>query len=490
MERGNPMYDHAPGAGGRPAAPFGPDLPNLQRWLLVAMGSLILAGALALALVVGRVPPLSSFFTDAQFFKRCLVVHVDLALVIWFYAFLAALMHLLPGRVDGTQSRIGSRAALLGMMLMVAAAAVATAEPVLANYVPVIDHPVFLIGLGLVAIGVVAGLVQRRLLPPTDVAPVTGLLPPAAHPFLRAAALAFLIALTCFWGAWLATRRDLPVATYYEFLMWGGGHVLQFSSVAAMLAVWLALLQPMLAAPVLRERTASALATVLTLPLLVAPLLAWQGTDSALYRSGFTRLMEFGIFPVVTVVLLACVRALRRARRAGSLPARVWRDWRFLSFAVSAALTVTGFLLGAAISGSNTVVPAHYHAAIGAVTAAFMAATYILLPHLGMPLRGVWLPRLAAWQVPLFGAGQLVFAIGFAMAGAHGAARKAYAHEQQVRTLGEAIGLGVMGVGGLLAAIGGLLFLGLIIAAGRRAAVPWTVPLSTPASRQGEAYGE
>src|SRR5690606_30542761 len=116
----------------------------------------------------------------------------------------------------------------------------------------------------------------------------------------------------------------------------------------------------------------------------------------------------------VSIALLLCVAALVRARRAGRLDLR---DDRFLGFATSAALTVVGFVLGAMIRGSTTMVPAHYHAAIGAVTAAFMAITYPLLAPLGIGVLGPLQRRLARWQPLVFGTGQLVFAVGFGLAG-------------------------------------------------------------------------
>ena len=112
-------------------------------------------------------------------------------------------------------------------------------------------------------------------------------------------------------------------------------------------------------------------------------------------------------------------------------------------------------------------IPAHYHASIGAVTVAFMAVTYLLLKPLGFPLPGVRLPRLIPWQLYFFGFGQVIFALGFGFGGLHGLSRKAYATEQHVRSLGELVGLGVMALGGLIAVVGGLLFLLLMVQAGR-----------------------
>jgi heme/copper-type cytochrome/quinol oxidase subunit 1 len=115
-------------------------------------------------------------------------------------------------------------------------------------------------------------------------------------------------------------------------------------------------------------------------------------------------------------------------------------------------------------------VPAHYHASIGGVTAAFMTLSYVVLAALGLSIETPRLKRVATWQPVVFGVGQMVFAAGFAIAGAYGMSRKAYGAEQASRSLAESIGLGVMGIGGLIATIGGLLFLVVVTVIWRRSA--------------------
>lgn len=53
----------------------------------------------------------------------------------------------------------------------------------------------------------------------------------------------------------------------------------------------------------------------------------------------------------------------------------------------------------------------------------------------------------------------LLFAAGFALAGAHGMGRKLYGAEQATRSFAESVGLVVMGAGGFVAVAGGVLFL-------------------------------
>src|SRR5262249_19855308 len=155
-------------------------------------------------------------------------------------------------------------------------------------------------------------------------------------------------------------------------------------------------------------------------PHLIGPLLTLNGTITSTYRLGFTRLMQFGIAPVVILILALCLRRLQQAWRRGVIGKSDLRDPRLVGFAASAALTITGFLMGSAIRNANTMIPAHYHASIGAVTVAFMAISYLLLKPLGFPLPGVRLARLIPWQLCLFGFGQVIFAIGFGLGGMHG----------------------------------------------------------------------
>lgn len=438
-------------------------LGETKRWVALAVASLVIAGLLSLAVVVGRLPVLSRIIDDPLFFKRCLVVHVDLALVVWFYAFLAGLMTL---RTTGGTGKVGALAFWLGaggVGAMLAGALVRGAEPILANYVPVIDHPLFGAGLTLFFGGgllfFIQSLARRGVQRRAD-------LPADAAIGLQAAAVMLVIAA----ATWVSARAGLPPGvdahTKAEFLAWGPGHVLQAANAAAMLAVWLWLLARVSGRPVLSARAARGLFALLVVPQLAMPLLTMRGTLDTLYHSGATQLMRWGIFPAVMAGLVAGVRHLLSLPREGGamMPgagaARV-------GFHASAGLAVLGIILGACIRGSTTLVPAHYHASLGAVTVAFMAAAYGINDLFAQREGGRgWTARrwrAAAWQLGAFGVGQAVFAGGFAIGGAYGLGRKMYAAEQHVRSAGEVAGLIVMGVGGLIAAAAGVWFLFMIV---------------------------
>ncbi len=457
-----------------------------RRMQRISVGSLVVAGCLSLLLVFGRIPGIAEAIGDPLFFKRCLVVHVDLALVVWFATQAGTLFALLPAtRREHRIFNAGTAIAVAGVLLMMGAALARGAAPVLSNYVPVIAHPVFLVGVALFFGGMLGCFLNGRLFRPiapasaADIARNPLWVPPEVAAGLKTSALAYLVAMVSFVASWLATPAFLDNRNYYELVFWGGGHVLQVANVAAMLAVWLWLLASVLKRPVMRPSTSWLLFGLLLAPHLVGPALARNGTTGSEYRLGFTRLMQFGIAPVVLVMLGICGVELRRAFADGRLRRRDWRDPRLVGFALSAAMMVAGFLLGAVIRTSTTVIPAHYHASIGAVTMAFMAITYQLLGPLGFQDGPARFPRLVPLQLACFGLGQVVFALGFGWAGLNGAGRKAYAAEQHVRSAGEYAGLLVMGLGGVIAIVGGLLFLGLVIGSWRRRRGPSHGPLPT-----------
>lgn len=442
--------------------------PLARQWFGLALAVLVLAGLFALAVVIGRMPPFDRFVTDPLFFKRCLVAHVNLALVVWFYSFVAALLALGDAGRPSLLARHSIVVAGAGVVGMLAGASVPGAPPVLANYIPTIDHWLFQLGQIAFGVGVLTSSIDSavRHARGSERADGAAPLPASVRYGLRAAAFALALAATTFAVSAVRQPSGLAPEVQFELLVWGVGHVLQLVCVLAMVSVWLLLL-----ASVLGESPVGASASVLLFfslaaPWTIAPFLAFQGGAANGARSGFTQLMQWSIFPIVSVFVVLCGGTVRRAWREGRMDARSLRDPRIIGVSVSVALTLLGFVLGAAIRGSNTMVPAHYHAAVGGVTVAFMTAALVLLGAVA-PSAPRALRRAAAVQPLLYGGGMLLFAAGFALAGAHGMGRKMYGAEQASRTFAESVGLAVMGFGGFVAVAGGVLFLGVALAAWR-----------------------
>ena len=129
---------------------------------------------------------------------------------------------------------------------------------------------------------------------------------------------------------------------------------------------------------------------------------------------------------------------------------------------IGSLATGLGEQAAVAISGVNTIIPAHYHGSIVGVTLALMGLTYHLLPTLGLSLPAGRMARVQPW---IYGSGQLLHIGGLAVSGAMGIQRKTAGAAQGLDTLSAKAAMGVMGIGGLLAVVGGILFVLVVIKA-------------------------
>ena len=205
----------------RPGGP--PEALCARRWLALALGVLVIAGVFSLVVVIGRMPPFDRYVTDPLFFKRGLVVHVNLALVAWFYSFVAALLFLLPSRARvGWIARHSAHLGTAGVLMMLLAAATPGTQPVLSNYIPVIDHWLFGWGQVLFGAAVIASFLDRRLLPGGKASGPFFEIPDAARSGLRAAAVALLLAAVPFGVSHANLPRGISTEVHYELLV--GGH--------------------------------------------------------------------------------------------------------------------------------------------------------------------------------------------------------------------------------------------------------------------------
>jgi cytochrome c oxidase subunit I len=155
---------------------------------------------------------------------------------------------------------------------------------------------------------------------------------------------------------------------------------------------------------------------------------------------------------------LAVMAGLVRAGPAPDAASRSLRAALLASLILFAAGGVIGFL----IQGSDVRIPAHYHGAIVGITLAMMGLAYALLPKLGL---GTPDARLATWQPWVYGVGQLLHIIGLVWSGGYGVQRKVAGAAQVLRTPQETAGMALMGIGGLIAVAGGVLFLVIVFRA-------------------------
>lgn len=426
------------------------------RWLQLGVFALALAGLFAILLVLSRAPVTGEWFPWIDFFRTALVVHVDQSVLIWFLAMAGVICSL----TAATGTLIGGMAfwlSLAGTLGIATAAFVGDGAPLMNNYIPVLQRPVFFIALALVGIGVVLRLVMLlpRLRPAVWFNSAAG----ERQVVGFTVAVAVLGAMLAIVHTWIAMPPELDGTAYYEYLFWGGGHLLQFAYTQMLLLAWLMLLRGSGAEIPFSPRFINGLLLLGLLPILWALVIYAQHEPvSAGMRIAFTRLMQYGGgIPAVPLGLLV-LYILLRAPGGSDMQQRPLRMALWFSLLLFGA----GGVLAILISGVNTVIPAHYHGSIVGVTLALMGLAYLLLPALGYEaVQG----RLATLQPILYGSGQLLHITGLAISGFLGIQRKTAGAAQGLESLQAKLAMGVMGIGGLLAVIGGILFVWIMLRA-------------------------
>ena len=417
-------------------------------WLLLAVTALAIATVCAVLLTAARIPWLSTLFTSADFFGRALVVHVTLAVVVWFLACSVAFWTLASGTPGGNGAHTVRWTALtlatFGLVATVASLFVPNAQPVLANYVPVLNHPAFLTGLALFAAGVT--LSGAASLPSLWAQRRSGAV-------WRLGAGLSLVAATVALGTWMASVVviEMPeTAARFEFLAWGPGHVLQFVHVILLMSVWSALGEQWLGHAVAPQRWLHGLLLLAAAPLLAVPIIYFSySIGDYQFRRAFTLLMSVGVWPAAAVLALRLLQQLTRRGRS------VWADPHALALLLSAVLFLLGCGIGALIENDSTMVPAHYHGTVGAVTLAYMAMGYRLLPAFGARIGSDL--RLRS-QLLCYGIGLMVLALALAWSGSMGVPRKTLHINVMMEFPSYFLAMGLVGLGGLMAITGASLF--------------------------------
>jgi hypothetical protein len=433
-------------------------------WLWLGLLALVFSGLFAILIVLSRTPFLQEVIPFVDFFHTALVVHVDLSVLVWFLAFAGVFWSLNVKMKAMRQGWIALALSSLGAAVMTVSPFLGDGNPLMSNYVPVLQQPVFLGGLIIFVLGIMV-LVGRSLF--------------FAHPVgvwmsgegalrfgLNTAVVAAAVSMMAFVLSYMNIPDYLHSKEYFELLFWGGGHVLQFTHTHLMLVAWLWLASVSGAQPRISPRAVLFLFFWGLIAVFITPLI-YLGYDvhSIDHRKLFTWQMEFGGSLASLLIGVAVLMGIV----AGKRPTPDTRAER-ATLISSLLLFGIGGIIGFMIKGSNVIVPAHYHGSIVGVTLAFMGVTYHLLPRLGfrMPPQ-----KLAVWQAYIYGGGQLLHIIGLAWSGGYGVQRKTAGAAQGLDSLERVISMGLMGLGGLVSIIGGFLFLFIVLRVllGSRAAV-------------------
>ncbi len=326
------------------------------------------------------------------------------------------------------------------------------AHPIINNYIPVLNDHLFLSGLIIVGVGMtiisIRSLVFNKL---PDLTTTQGV--------IKFAILLSVVTLIITLLAQLYSYIELPKTgnehSYYEYLFWGSGHTLQFSHTILLLVSWLWLSSAAGNSYPLKNEHYIALFLLCFLPVLITPVIYFSfPVLSPEHRINFTELMRFGGLASLPLGILIAFKIFNwQSLSPEQKPLRI-------AFVSSVVLFASGGVLGFMIKGVNVVIPAHYHGSIVGVTLAFMGMSYLLLPIFGYraPV-GKW----ANAQPIIYATGQMMHIIGLAWSGGYGVQRKTAGAAQGLDTLARKAGMGLMGLGGLIAIIGGIVFLVIVL---------------------------
>ena len=456
-------------------------------WLLLGLAALVIGGLYTILIVLSRTPFFQEVIPWVDFFHTALVVHVNLTVLVWFLAFTGVFW----SYTNSARCRGCGWAALalcgIGTLVIVISPFTGESHPLMNNYVPVLQNPVFFAGLIVFGAGfclqvfrgcltafdndnqtsdsysVTAGArgnfgdsdwswdgYYYRSGYDVDAKQTSG--ETALRFGLFVAVVASLFAVAALALSYLGIDTGFEGLAYYDRLFWGSGHIIQFSHTQLMLVAWLWLATASGARLRISPRVALFLFILGLQPVLAAPVIYIVfDVSSGDHLFWFIQLMKYGgaiaAVPIGVAVGLAIIEKWR--------PAPGYEiEHNALLFSV--LLFAVGGGIGFMISGSTVTVPAHYHGSIVGITIAFMGVTYLLLPQLGF---GKVSGRIARWQPGIYGTGQLMHIIGLAWSGGYNVARKSTGAE---RGFEQTAGMGLMGLGGLISIVGGILFLVLV----------------------------
>lgn len=422
-------------------------------WLKLGVASLIAAGIFSLLLVLSRTPGAQDVIPWLDFFHTALVVHVNLSVLIWFMSFSCVFWSLYAHGSFLLLEKLALLLCAAGTALLVVAPFLGAGKPLINNYIPVLQHPLFFWAIGLFAAGVLIQVLRvlTRLPGFRDVGRIA--------PYIAAVFTLFsILALLLSWRglAQPLVQQNLDNLVYYEYLFWGGGHILQFSHSTLLLLAWLVLVIYTGGRLPVGRALINWLFALLLLPLFYAIYLYFSiPVFSPEHKTVFTELMKYGgltSLPLGMLVVYALFTSgLRKNHETAAARAALF---------ASIILFTAGGIIGFLIHGVNVVIPAHYHGSIVGITLAFMGVAYYLLPEFGYR-KPVW--KIARIQPYVYGGGQLMHVLGLAWSGGYGVQRKTAGAAQGLDSLGEVVGMGMMGLGGLISIIGGILFLVVVI---------------------------
>ncbi len=449
---------------------------------------LLLGGIAALLLALTRWQTVHLLPTD--WFYRILTFHGLNMLIHWILFFEVAVLYF--ACTTPLNARLYSRKVAWVSFLMMLVGAVMVnyiilagkADVLMTSYLPLVAHPLFYLGIILVAVGTLIAVFNyfATLYVAKRDGAYTGSMPLVTY---GATAAAIIAVVTLLHGALVMLPTFTysmgwtpePDAAWYRLIWWGLGHQSQQVNVCAMVAIWYLIGNLTTGARPINEavcRTAFVLYVVFiniasAHHLLVDPGVGatWKiwNTSYAMYLAVLASMVHG--FTVPAGVEVAMREKGYTRGLFGWVTALPWKNPAFSGAALSLVIFgfiggITGVTLGTQqinIIAHNTLrIPGHFHATVvGGTTLAFMALTYYVIPlFFQRDFIGRGWARVQPW---LFAAGITMLSFGMSFAGSMGVARRTWDIDTQgIYSAAAHLWLGLVGIGGILAFTSLLIF--------------------------------
>lgn len=394
------------------------------------------------------------------------------------------------------------------------------ADVLMTSYLPLLAHPLFYLGIILMAVGTLVGVFNffGTLYIAKKNRTYEGSMPLVTFGALAAAIIAVLTLLHgaiamiptfTFSMGWTAE----PDPIWYRMIWWGLGHQSQQVNVCAMVTVWYLVGFLATGAKPVNETVCRGAFVLYILfinlasahHLLVDPGVgsAWKiwNTSYAMYLAVLASMIH--AFTVPASMEIAMREKGYTRGLFGWVGAMPWRNPAFSAAIISLLIFgfiggITGVTLGTQqinIIAHNTLrITGHFHATVvGGTTLAFMGLAYYVIPL--MFRRDFIFRKLARVQPWLFGIGILLVSIGMSFAGSLGVARRSYDIEAAgIYGPTAHLFLGIMGIGAIMAVTGLFLFVFLCVGTllfgksnSGRAMEDWGVAVPAPGVKEGAA---
>ncbi|HRN53636.1 MAG TPA: cbb3-type cytochrome c oxidase subunit I [Gemmatimonadaceae bacterium] len=383
---------------------------------------------------------------------------------------------------------------LVGTLMVEWAQWTGRADVLFTSYTPLRAHPVYYLGIILFAVG--ALLVTFQFFATLSIAKkertYEGSMPLVVYGALTAAIIAVI---TLVHGAliyvptflWSLNLMEMPDPQVYRMVWWALGHSSQQINMAAQVAIWYMLGALTVGAVVLNEKVSRTAFVLYILfismasahHLLVDPGFgpAWKITNTSYFMYMAVLASMIHGFTIPAGMELGMRLRGYTEGLFGWLRRAPWGDPGFSALVLSVIIFgfvggITGVTIGTEqinIVVHNTLrVPGHFHSTVVSGTAmAFMGVTYYLLPLVFRRKVAFW--GLAKIQPYLFSLGVLLLAMGMTFAGSFGVPRRhwdiSFSNAPYGVEFTPAVDLmlAIMGIGGILAVTGALIFIAIAV---------------------------